>query len=132
MIFFSILYLIGRCGGPGGGGEAKPRGGMVNGFVMMRLHIEHRLRLMGGGEGGRRGRAASSAVVGAAVFINFLLAHYEIDCQLVLSFSVVACFLLLGRTIPPPSLLIVDQITSIVLLYLLPPLVEWGVGRKLT
>ncbi len=42
------------CGSPGGGGEAKPKGGMVDGVVMKQLHVGRRLRLMGGGGGGRR------------------------------------------------------------------------------
>ncbi len=49
----TMVLWIGRCGGPGGGGEAKPRGEMVDGVVMKQLHIGRRLRLMGGGNGGR-------------------------------------------------------------------------------
>ena len=49
----TMVLWIGRCGGPGGGGEAKPRGEMVDGVVMKQLHIGRRLRLMGGGDGGR-------------------------------------------------------------------------------
>ncbi len=50
----TMVLWIGRCGGPGGGGEAKPRGRMVDGVVMKRLHVERRLRLMGGHGGGRQ------------------------------------------------------------------------------
>jgi hypothetical protein len=49
-----MVLWIGRCGGPGGGREAKPRGGMVDGVVMKRLHVGRHLRLMGGGGGGRQ------------------------------------------------------------------------------
>ncbi len=50
----TMVLWIGRCGRPGSGGEAKPRGGMVDGIVMKRLHVGRRLRLMGGGRGGRQ------------------------------------------------------------------------------
>jgi hypothetical protein len=49
-----MVLWIGRCGGPGGGGEAKPRGGMVDGVVMKQLHVGRHLWLMGGGAGGRQ------------------------------------------------------------------------------
>jgi hypothetical protein len=47
-----MVLWIRCCGGPGGGGEAKSRGGMVDGAVMKRLHVGRHLRLMGGGGGG--------------------------------------------------------------------------------
>jgi hypothetical protein len=49
-----MVLWIGGCGGPGGGGEAKLRGGMVDGVVMKGLHVGRHLQLMGGGGGGRQ------------------------------------------------------------------------------